>query len=286
MRPTLLPHVLTLMCDLSNEVIHTFNSMLEIGLFLIMVASLISSSQGLSSSAPPTSHARKGSLAGILFDIDGTLVNSDPVHQAVFRDLLLKEEGFNNNNPIDEEFFRRHISGRQNALIMADFFPEWSTDQREAWSIMKEARFREVAASSMMERKMPGLDRLKEWVEKNNLPRAAVTNAPRLNAEAMISGIGYSDGFFHTLVIGDECEKPKPDPCPYLTACKHLGIDASGCIVFEDSPSGARAGVAAGAVVIGVLSGQEEAALLDAGCTFAIKDFTDSKLWNYLDRRL
>ena len=229
---------------------------------------------------PPTT---KKPLSGILFDIDGTLVNSDPLHFAVFQELLLKEEGFNENQPITEDFFRQRIAGRQNALIMSDFFPDWSVEKSQAWSIAKEARFREVASSSLLERKMPGLDKLKAWIEKQNLPRAAVTNAPRLNAEAMVSGIHY-DNFFQALVIGDECEKPKPDPCPYLVACENLGgIDAAECIVFEDSPSGARAGVASGAFVIGILSGQKESVLREAGCSMIIQDFDDPSLWEHLE---
>eukprot|EP00591_Stephanopyxis_turris_P000971 CAMPEP_0195520344 /NCGR_PEP_ID=MMETSP0794_2-20130614/16674_1 /TAXON_ID=515487 /ORGANISM="Stephanopyxis turris, Strain CCMP 815" /LENGTH=239 /DNA_ID=CAMNT_0040649679 /DNA_START=119 /DNA_END=838 /DNA_ORIENTATION=- len=238
-----------------------------------MVATLITSSESLSNTA----------LSGFLFDIDGTLVNSDPIHQAVFRELLL-EEGFNDKKPIDEEFFRLRIAGRQNAMIMADLFPEWPISKRQKWSIKKEARFREVAASSMLERKMPGLDKLKTWILDKNLPRAAVTNAPRLNAVAMLGGIAC-ESFFQTLIIGDECTAPKPQPDPYLTACKNLGVDASRCIVFEDSPSGARAGVAAGAFVIGILSGQEEATLLEAGCSLVIKDFEDTKLWTHLESR-
>ena len=224
-------------------------------------------------------------IAGVLFDVDGTLVNSDPVHFAIFEELLLKEDGFNNNEPITEEYFRTNIAGRQNDLILKDLFPEWSIEKREQWAIQKEARFREVASSSFMERKMPGLDKLKSWIEKQNLPRAAVTNAPRLNAEAMIGGIDYMN-FFQTIVIGDECEKAKPDPCPYLTACTNLGIDAKQCIIFEDSPSGATAGVAAGAFVIGVLSGQDESTLINVGCQLIIKDFDDAKLWEYLESRL
>lgn len=244
----------------------------------MMVASLIVNSDSLSNTPS------KKTLSGILFDIDGTLVNSDPLHQAVFREMLLEQDGFNNNTPISEEFFRKNIAGRQNSLIMADFFPEWPIEKREEWSIQKEARFREIAAASLMDRKMPGLDKLKAWIEENDVSRAAVTNAPRLNAEAMIDGIKYGS-FFQTLIIGDECERAKPDPCPYLTACKNLNLDPSECIVFEDSPSGASAGVAAGAAVIGILSGQEESTLLKAGCLFVIKDFSDLKLWDYLKSR-
>lgn len=248
-----------------------------------MVASLIQSVESLAN--PIASGAKTRKLAGVLFDIDGTLVDSDPIHQAVFRELLLKEEGFNHNQPIDEEFFRARIAGRQNAAIMNDLFPAWPRQKREEWSVAKEARFRAAAASSLRARKTPGLDRVRAWIEERDVPRAAVTNAPRLNAEAMIGGIDYG-GFFHTLVIGDECEKPKPDPCPYLTACENLGLEhASQCIVFEDSPSGARAGVAAGAFVVGILSGQEESTLLEAGCSLVITDFEDQKLWNYLESR-
>ena len=249
----------------------------------MMVASFLSNSESLSPNGAVVRSSDGRKLSGILFDIDGTLVNSDPIHQAVFRELLLKEDGFNDNQPIDEAFFRKRIAGRQNARIMADFFPEWPLEKRERWSLEKEARFRQVASSSLMERKMPGLDKLKVWIEDRDLPRAAVTNAPRLNAEAMLQGIHY-ESFFQTLVIGDECERAKPDPCPYLTASKNLGIDdCSTCLVFEDSPSGARAGVAAGAFVVGILSGQEESALLEAGCSLIIKDFEDIKLWNYLE---
>jgi beta-phosphoglucomutase-like phosphatase (HAD superfamily) len=233
-------------------------------------------------------------LSAVLFDIDGTLVRSDPIHFAVFQELLLKEDGFHNNEPIDEVFFRQWISGRANPLITADFFPEWSLEKRAQWSIQKEARFREVAKATMKQSQMPGLDRLRDWIDSNGLGKAAVTNAPRDNAEAILSGIGYDRWFVmgnidndkngDYLIIGDECERPKPDPCPYLTACKRLGVTADQCIVFEDSPSGSQAGVAAGAFVVGILSGQEESTLIEAGCHMIIQDFNDPKLWKYLER--
>lgn len=223
----------------------------------------------------------KNTIQGVLFDIDGTLVDSDPIHFAVFQELLLKQDGFNDNKPIDEAFFRKWISGRVNAVITADFFPEWSIERRESWSIRKEARFREVARSSMA--KTAGLDRFRTWIMEKGIKKAAVTNAPRLNAEAILSGIGYDTWFNEALIIGDECEKPKPDPCPYLTACTLLGVEAERCIVVEDSPSGAKAGVAAGAFVIGILSGQDQATLEDAGCHLIVKDFEDPMLWKHLE---
>jgi len=164
---------------------------------------------------------------------------------------------------------------------MGNLFPTWPIEKQIEWSAHKEYRFREMASASMKESKVDGLDRLRLWVDRQEIPKAAVTNAPRLNAEAIIGGIGY-DGWFDTLVIGEECERAKPDPCPYLVACKTLGVDVSECIVFEDSPSGARAGKAAGATVVGVLTSQKEETLLEAGCAMVIDSFDDPKLWKLL----
>jgi beta-phosphoglucomutase-like phosphatase (HAD superfamily) len=63
-------------------------------------------------------------------------------------------------------------------------------------------------------------------------------------------------------------------------------VDPQECIVFEDSPSGARAGVAAGAYVVGILSGQDRSTLLDAGCSLLIQDYDDPALWAHLESRV
>ena len=248
-------------------------------------------------------------VSAILFDIDGTLVNTDSIHYAVFRELLAQEQDFRltqQQRKIDEEFFRHHISGRSNDLITKDFFPLWSLERRQAFSTRKEATFRERAHKDLPHLCMPGLDKIRQYVDHNHLGKVAVTNAPRLNAEAMLRGIGYQDWFGTEdgLIIGDECARPKPDPCPYLMACQRIfktttrtaspttaaatavttdnSITAEHCLVFEDSPSGIRAGIAAGAVVIGITSGQDARTLREAGCHLTIQDFNDPKLWNYL----
>lgn len=77
-----------------------------------------------------------------------------------------------------------------------------------------------------------GLHKLCKWVEDRGLKRAAVTNAPRLNAELMISMLGLTD-FFQVVVVGSECERAKPFPDPYLKALKELKASAEHSFVFE-----------------------------------------------------
>jgi len=221
---------------------------------------------------------------GLLFDIDGTMANTDPTHFTVFRELLAKEAGVNGGAPIDEAFYRRFISGRTNALIMADLFPDWPLDQQRAWSDAKEARFRETAAAGLLASKTPGLDRLLRWVEVQRPGKAcAVTNAPRPNADAILRGLGLDAWFGDRIIIGEECERAKPDPLPYVLGAERIGADPKRCVVFEDSPSGATAGKAAGCFVVGILSGQTHEALEAVGCDLIVSDFEDRALWEILE---
>jgi HAD superfamily hydrolase (TIGR01509 family) len=79
---------------------------------------------------------------------------------------------------------------------------------------------------------VPGLHRLTNWVRERGLHRAAVTNAPRPNAEQMIAALGLTD-FFKFLVIGSECERAKPFPDPYLKALEHFGVSPQHAFAIE-----------------------------------------------------
>ena len=87
----------------------------------------------------------------------------------------------------------RKVAGRQNARICADLFPQWDTATAEAWSAAKEAAFRAKAVGKLVP--MPGLDKVMALIDKLGLKKAAVTNAPRPNAEFML--------VLHTLVDYD-----------------------------------------------------------------------------------
>ena len=81
---------------------------------------------------------------------------------------------------------------------------------------------------------LDGLYEVKKWIEDRGLKRAAVTNAPRPNAELMISRLGLSN-FFDAVIIGDECEHAKPHPEPYLKALEILKASKDHTFIFEVS---------------------------------------------------
>ncbi|KAK9273060.1 hypothetical protein L1049_017867 [Liquidambar formosana] len=218
-------------------------------------------------------------LEAVLFDIDGTLCDSEPLHYDAFHEML-QEVGFNGGVPITKEFFIEKISGRHNEDLCGILFPDWDLQRSRKFLDDKEALFRRLASEEL--KPVNGLRKLLKWIEERGLKRAAVTNASRSNAELLISMLGLSD-YFKTVVLANECDRPKPSPDPYLKALQALGLSHKHAFVFEDSVSGIKAGLAAGMPVVGLALRNPEKKLAEAGATFIIKDFDDPKLWMALE---
>ena len=206
-------------------------------------------------------------LKAVIFDLDGTLTDSDRVHFKVFQDFFA-QKGIS----LDRETYRKKISGRQNSAILADFLPELSAEEGEAFSVKKEANFRELAKGNLAP--LSGLMRLLEQLKEKGLVTAVVTNAPPENAAFMLDELGLSEAF-SPVVIGDDLPRGKPDPLPYQTALDKLKIVAEEAIAFEDSRAGIRSATGAGIKTIGMTTTHDEADLLSVGAVRAIANFTD-----------
>ncbi|KAD4982667.1 hypothetical protein E3N88_19338 [Mikania micrantha] len=221
-------------------------------------------------------------LEAVLFDIDGTLCDSDPLHYYAFRDML-QEIGFNDGTPIDEEFFIDNISGKHNEELCSVLLPDWEFEKAMQFMVDKEALFRRLAAEQL--EPISGLNNVCKWVEDLGLKRAAVTNAPKSNAELLISMLKLQD-FFEVIVLAEECARPKPFPDPYLKALDALKVSPNHTFVFEDSVSGIKAANGAGMPAVGMATRNPEQMLRDAGASLVIKDYNDPKLWENLQEML
>ncbi|MGP6086212.1 HAD family hydrolase [Antarctobacter jejuensis] len=210
----------------------------------------------------------------LLFDLDGTMLMTDDIHRDVFVDLM-KPHGIE----ITEEFYMRHVHGRLNTDFFAEFLPDLEDPQ--GLSDHKEALFRDRLPRPYPA--MPGAERLIEWAQAAGWALAVVTNANRLNAEAMLGAVGLRDAF-EVVVIGEECERGKPDPEPYLAAMRTLDVAPHRAVAFEDSASGLRAAVGSGAYSVGLRSGLTDKDLRAHGAQATIQDFNDPALDRILAR--
>ncbi|HEY9646522.1 MAG TPA: HAD family phosphatase [Chroococcidiopsis sp.] len=212
-------------------------------------------------------------LKALLFDLDGTLANTDPVHRATWQEVL-REYGI----AVDEALYRERFSGRLNEHIVKDLLPHLSAEQGKRLAAYKEAEFRKRAGNLTP---LPGLLPMLDWMDAVGMKRSLVTNAPKDNAATMLQILGLTKRF-PVIVLGDELPMGKPDPLPYQLGLSRLGVLPNEAIAFEDSPSGIRAAVRAGVATIGVTTTHSADELYDLGVTLAVTDFTDPTLWALL----
>ncbi len=213
-------------------------------------------------------------LIAVLFDLDGTLVNTDPLHYQTWQEIL-RDYGLE----IDEAFYKARISGRLNPLIVQDLLPQLSFEAGQQLADYKEARFREIGLSLTP---LAGLLDLLAWIETQGLRKAVVTNAPRENVNFLLEVLKLADTF-EPVVLAEDAIAGKPDPAPYKLALSLLGISPKEAIAFEDSCSGIHSAVGAGIYTIGVASTHDPEVLLEAGAAMVIPDFTEKQLWFLLD---
>ena len=211
----------------------------------------------------------------LLFDLDGTLAETDSLHLPTWVDVL-RPYGIE----IDEEFYRERISGRSNSKIVEDLLPDLSAKEGRDLADVKEASFRE--RSDELE-PLPGLLDFMREAKDRGLSLALVTNAPKENVEAMLLALELSE-FFDEVVLSDEVGPVKPDPAPYRAALDRLGVAPEEALAFEDSTSGIASSVGVGILTVGIASTQAPETLEEAGAFMVAADFVDLELRRLLDR--
>ncbi|OOW03820.1 haloacid dehalogenase [Pseudomonas sp. MF6396] len=212
-------------------------------------------------------------LEALLFDLDGTLTDTDTLHLQALQQLL-REQG----RELSEAEFDTHVSGRANADMCRYLFPGRPVAEHEAFADRKEARFRALSPTLQP---TAGLERLLVHAERRGIGMAVVTNAPRANAQHMLAAMGLAERFEHVLVA-EELARAKPDPLPYLTGLERLGARADHALAFEDSVPGVTAASRAGILTVGLSTSQAPQVLLEAGAQLVVRNFDDERLWQLI----
>jgi HAD superfamily hydrolase (TIGR01509 family) len=206
----------------------------------------------------------------LLFDIDGTLADTDPLHREAFNRVFGPR-----GHVVDDERFKRELQGFSNLAIGERFLPDEPPERRVAILDEKEAIFRELVAGQIVP--IAGLMTLLDRADAAGVPMVAVTNAPRLNAELLLSGLGITERF-KTIVIGGELPHSKPHPLPYQEGLRFVGASAAASVAFEDSRSGVQSAAAAGIPTIGMRTTLSHADLVEAGAVTSASAYDDPDL--------
>jgi len=192
------------------------------------------------------------SLAAVLLDMDGTLVDSDAAVERAWR-AWAGEHGF------DPDLVVELAQGVPSEQTIRRLLPDWPAERVRA-----EARRqldRECADLAGV-RPTPGAHRLLDALARRELPWAVVTSADTALARARLGQVGIAPP---VLVTVDDVTRGKPDPEGYLLGAERLGVPARRCLVVEDTDAGVAAGRAAGALVASVKGRPADLVLTDLG---------------------
>ncbi|GAC1328146.1 MAG: HAD family phosphatase [Mycobacteriales bacterium] len=187
--------------------------------------------------------AYDGLPAAVLFDLDGLLVDSEPVWSVAEAEIM-DWLGGPWNAEVKAACLGRRIDASCRELV------------RIAGSAVavEEVQDRLLARMAELFRaELPwhsGARELLDVLAAAGVPLALVSSSYRVLVDAALEGLGADR--FATTLAGDEVAAPKPDPEPYLLAARRLGVDPRACVVFEDSPTGVAAAEAAGCVCVAV----------------------------------
>ncbi len=177
-------------------------------------------------------------MRAVLWDLDGTLVDSEPAHALAF-DAALEELGL----AVPPDFHVRLLGASEDRVHAALVAETAAAIDRAAWRAVK---WRHYRAQRIV--RLPAADLLPPLAGAG-IGLALVSNSTRTEVDHNLAVAGLA-GFFAITVSRDDVRRGKPDPEPYLAAAARLGLDPGDCLVVEDSPTGAAAGVAAGMTTV------------------------------------
>jgi HAD superfamily hydrolase (TIGR01509 family) len=191
----------------------------------------------------PALGRRRRLPAAVFWDMDGTLVDTEPYWVSA-EHALVEEHG----GSWSEEYAHQLVGN--DLMVSAEFIRDHAPVPLDPLRIVDELLVRVIARVREHVPWRPGARELLEDLRLSGVPCALVTMSWRSLADAVVTALPART--FAAVITGDEVEHGKPHPEPYLAAARALGVHVDDCVAIEDSPTGVRSAAEAGVPTIAV----------------------------------
>jgi beta-phosphoglucomutase len=204
-------------------------------------------------------------LQAVIFDMDGVIVDSHPIHKKAWRRFLdsvgkdVKEK--------DLEFI---LDGRKKEDILRHFLGDLSPEEIRRLGHEKELLFREEARAEL--RPVEGVEQLLDGLSQARIKLGVASSGSDSRVNFVLRKLRLLE-YFSAIVAGDEVSAGKPDPAIFRLTSQRLNVAPNETLVFEDSVSGVKAAKAAGMRCVGLAESSRAEILMEAGADHVIDHF-------------
>jgi HAD superfamily hydrolase (TIGR01509 family) len=208
-------------------------------------------------------------LNGVIFDMDGVIVDSHRIHMKAWKEFLFSKGRLVTD--LDLDFVR---DGRKKQDILRHFLGDLTEDQIQLYGYQKELLFREEANNMAT---IPGFRRLLDELNRAGIPMAVGSSGSRGRVHYLLNLL-HLRKYFAAVVTAEDVVLGKPDPAIFCKASRDLRVRPMDSLVIEDSISGVLAAKAAGMKCLGIADRRHTHALLQAGASNVLPNFMHASL--------
>ena len=202
---------------------------------------------------------------GIIFDMDGTIVDSLPYHYKAWK-IFFRENKVENFS----EKLKEYKGGGTLDLMTAVYGDKYSRNELKIMTDDKEIIFRQIYKNNV--EPIKGFMKMFEFVKSKKILVGLASNAIRKNVKMILNELKIYEEF-DSIICGDEVKKGKPNPEMFDETVNRFKLKKKECLIFEDSVEGVSAAVNSKVDVIGITSSTSREVLKDRGCKLTMDDY-------------